>query len=139
MNKACPVILRKLDGETQVLAFTHPLAGNQLIKGTVELEESLEQACKRELKEESGIAAHPIMDLGTWNSNYQDQVWGFCLMKPNDHLPDSWSFFTEDDGGHLFQYFWQPLHGELDNNWHPLFVGAINFLRQVLAKVPLSD
>ena len=120
-----------------VLAFIHPLAGNQLVKGTIESKECLEQACIRELKEESGITANPAMALGTWDSKYQNQKWGFYLMESREHLPDSWDHFTEDDGGHLFHFFWQPIHGELSNNWHPLFIGAVNFLRKALTRVSI--
>ncbi len=137
MNKACPVILRRVDGVVEVLAFAHPLAGNQLVKGTIESRESLEQACIRELREESGIAAHPVTALGTWNSDYQNQVWGFYLMEANQRLPDSWCFLTEDDGGHKFEFFWQPLQKDLSSNWHPLFVGAVTFLRQALTRVSI--
>lgn len=34
-NKACPVVLRH-STELEILAFRHPLAGLQLVKGTVE-------------------------------------------------------------------------------------------------------
>ena len=46
MNKACPVILRvNQNNELEILAFKHPMAGNQLVKGTIEDGETLEQAC----------------------------------------------------------------------------------------------
>lgn len=135
MNKACPVILRSINGSVEVLAFTHPLAGNQLVKGTIQLHEHLKQACIRELKEESGIAAQPTLELGSWNAHYQNQIWGFCLMETCEPLPDSWEFFTQDDGGHLFRFFWQPLCGELNSEWHPLFVGALKYLGQALRKI----
>ena len=35
VDKACPVVLRHTT-ELEVLAFRHPLAGLQLVKGTVE-------------------------------------------------------------------------------------------------------
>ncbi len=59
MNKACPIVLREFNGTIEVLGFIHPLAGKQLVKGTIEAGESIEQACIRELKEESGICASP--------------------------------------------------------------------------------
>ena len=132
-NKACPVILKMERGQPYILAFAHPLAGNQLVKGSIEPNESIEQACMRELKEESGITAHPKRNLGTWHTDYQDQVWGFYLMEPEEALPMSWSFYTKDDGGHIFQFFWQPLYDIPDSKWHPLFVGAIKYLKQALA------
>lgn len=134
MNKACPIILREKHGSIEVLGFVHPLAGKQLVKGTIEERESLEQACIRELIEESGVSATPNIFLGKWDSGYKGQVWGFYLMAGAEELPDHWDFFTNDDGGHLFKFFWQRLDENPDFEWHPLFVGAINFVKMALAR-----
>jgi hypothetical protein len=37
-NKACPVILRRRN-QLEILLFEHPLAGVQLVKGTIERSE----------------------------------------------------------------------------------------------------
>ena len=67
-NKACPVVLRTR-GSREILVFEHPLAGIQLVKGTIELGESPEAAALRELGEESGItSASWVRSLGTWSS-----------------------------------------------------------------------
>jgi 8-oxo-dGTP pyrophosphatase MutT (NUDIX family) len=55
MNKACPVVLRRGCNGIEFLVFESPLAGKQLIKGTIEAGESLGKACARELEEESGV------------------------------------------------------------------------------------
>lgn len=135
MNKACPVILRKIGGQTEILAFRHPLAGKQLVKGTIEANEPLTAACQRELFEESGIHAETVRFLGKWVSGYENQVWGFYLMACADSLPEQWTHFTEDDGGHRFQFFWQPLNRPLDDKWHPLFKGAIEFIKQAMDNI----
>jgi 8-oxo-dGTP pyrophosphatase MutT (NUDIX family) len=134
MNKACPIILRERHGVIEVLGFTHPLAGKQLVKGTIEEGESLENACVRELLEESGIPATPGRFLGKWNSGYEGQVWGFYLTVSSESLPDCWDFLTDDDCGHIFRFFWQRLDENPDSEWHQLFVGAINFLKMALIK-----
>jgi len=132
MNKACPIILRKIRDELEILAFEHPLAGNQLVKGSIEKDELLADACIRELAEESGLAARPHSFLGVWNANFDNQEWGFYVMEYDGVLPDSWVFHTADDGGHIFKFFWQPLNQHLDGNWHLLFGGAVDFIRQAL-------
>ncbi|ETZ10244.1 DNA mistmatch repair protein MutT [Vibrio parahaemolyticus M0605] len=88
IDKVCPVVLRKKNQE--ILLFQHPLAGIQLVKGTVEtFDESYITAAKRELAEESGIA-HIISAryLGSWDSGFQNQAWHFVLCECAD-LADS--------------------------------------------------
>ncbi|MFT3757807.1 NUDIX domain-containing protein [Thauera sp.] len=53
-TKSCPVLLRR-DGEVGILAFQHPIAGFQIVKGSIEEGESPEEAAIRELAEESGV------------------------------------------------------------------------------------
>lgn len=56
-TKSCPVVVRNDDDELSVLAFRHPLAGYQLVKGTINDDEEVSAAAVRELVEESGVAA----------------------------------------------------------------------------------
>ena len=129
IHKACPVIIR---GGREILAFVHPLAGKQIIKGTVEVGESPVAAALRELAEESGIANCLSAKLiGKSAAVASGQLWHFVLCE-TELLPDMWSFFTEDDGGHDFQFFWHPLDCELDAEWHPAFVRAIACIQQLL-------
>ena len=109
MNKACPIVLRGYEDNLQLLAFSHPYAGNQLVKGTIEVNESLENACIRELYEESGVIAKPSRFLGAWNSGYENQQWGLYLMASESGLPSHWEHYTSDDSGLIFKFFWQPL------------------------------
>lgn len=130
MNKACPVVLRTISENIEILAFQHPLAGKQLVKGTIEPGESLQAACIRELYEEAGLTATCAQCFGPWESTEPNQTWGFCRMACSGPLPDRWDHYTQDDGGHIFQFFWQSLDEQLDDDWHPLFVGAIDYIRQ---------
>ena len=134
MNKACPVILRIKDNKLELLAFKHPNAGNQLVKGNIKKDEPLEQACIRELEEESGIQAQVVKQLGVWEPNYKDQIWGFCLMHYEDILPDRWDFETSDDGGLVFSFFWQPLDGPPGENWSEVYRSAFQYIKGALGK-----
>ena len=63
-TKACPVVAQIIDGMEHLLVFKHPLAGYQLVKGTIELGERPSHAAVRELDEESGIRnAQAVRDL----------------------------------------------------------------------------
>ncbi|NWD62285.1 NUDIX domain-containing protein [Pseudomonas sp. IPO3774] len=137
-DKACPVILRTRQS-LEILAFKHPLAGLQLVKGSLEPGESTEAAAVRELLEEAGITGKVIRDLGTWHSASTGHTWAFhqCLI-PED-LPDTWTHFAEDDGGHEFQFFWHPLASEPSEEWHPVFKDALEFLKPRLAEVSLQE
>ena len=65
-TKACPVVLRRVD-KLEVLALEHPLAGFQLVKGSIEHDESPAAAAARELLEESGVIAISVSaDFGIW-------------------------------------------------------------------------
>ena len=132
MNKACPVVLRIKSNKLELLAFTHPNTGKQLAKGGIKKGESLENACIRELHEESGIQANVVKQLGTWKSDFKNQVWGFCLMHYEDILPDTWDHDTHDDGGHIFSFFWQPLDIPLEGDWGEASRGAFQYIRNAL-------
>ncbi|SDJ09873.1 AAA domain-containing protein [Pseudomonas delhiensis] len=134
-NKACPVLVRQC-GELQVLAFHHPLAGLQLVKGTLEAGECPAAGALRELREESGIAgARVLAELGSWDSGFAGQVWSFQLCQATQALPERWTHRAEDDGGHDFAFFWQPLAQAPGPSWHPLFQNALAWLRQRSAQL----
>ncbi|WP_017445762.1 NUDIX hydrolase [Gayadomonas joobiniege] len=135
MKKVCPVVLRSGNEGYEVLAFKHPIAGYQIVKGTIEENERAEIAGIRELMEESGIHGEIANYLGAWDSGYQNQVWEFYVMSVTSHLPNEWEFYTEDDGGHNFSFFWQPLNEKLNDQWHPLFQGAIGFIKRAITKL----
>ena len=128
-SKACPVVLRHSDAATEILAFEHPHAGLQIVKGTIEPGESPATAALRELEEESGIRATDVREIGAWNANHKEQIWWFGLVCVATSLPDAWVHETHDDGGHQFRFFWQRLHADLDERWHPVFLRAIGFIR----------
>lgn len=129
MNQACPVLLRQRGKYTQILAFRHPRAGIQLVKGSIEAWENLPRACERELWEESGIKAEAKTFLGVWEADFEGQIWGFYLMDYEREIPESWEHYCEDGGGHVFEFFWQDIGAPLTGDWHSLFQGAIRFLR----------
>ena len=131
-NKVCPVVLRSRATGREILAFTHPRAGCQLVKGTIEPNESVEAAALRELSEEAGLTeARVVRQLGVWPSGHQGQVWAFVECKPAKPLPDSWSHHAGDDGGHEFKFFWYRLHDRTAaTRWHPLFRHALKFIEK---------
>jgi len=134
MNKACPVILRNKNNVLEMLVFEHHKAGIQLVKGGIKKGESLEHACVRELKEESGIDAQVVKQLGLWKATSKNQSWGFCLMHYENILPDTWDFETKDDGGKIFSFFWQPLNSPLSNNWSEISKEAFFYIKNALDK-----
>lgn len=82
MKKVVPVILRQQKQVLEILAFRHPLAGSQLVKGTIEQGEKYDEAAIRELYEEAGLTAEPnpkLMGSFMLKSNQQD--WYFIYVK----------------------------------------------------------
>lgn len=131
-NKACPVVLSS-SLPLRLLLFRHPLAGTQLVKGTIENGETPREAALRELTEESGIEDAMVeIDLGCWNAEHQDQIWSFHLCRAGRRLPERWAHQTLDDHGHVFEFFWAPLEDLPYVDCHPVFQRALRFLCQRL-------
>ena len=88
-DKACPVVLRSPQGKCEILAFCHPLAGHQFVKGTVEAGETPAAAALRELYEEAGITAQTITTkLESSKAIQSGERWHFFVVQ-TDPLPDS--------------------------------------------------
>ena len=132
-DKSCPVVLRTRE-TLEILAFEHPLAGLQLVKGSVDPGESTDLAAVRELIEEAGIQSTARRDLGEWHSIVTGHTWAFHECHVAQDLPDTWVHFAEDDGGHEFSFFWHPLMSEPSERWHQVFRDALSFLRTALAE-----
>ena len=132
MIKVCPVVTRTVDDTLEILLFRHPLAGIQLVKGTLEADETITEAALRELEEESGITeVAETTYLCQWQDTHLAREWHFIHCKV-DGLPDTWTYFTNDDGGHLFAFFWQPLIVKTTPEWHPVFVDALHVIQENL-------
>ena len=131
-DKACAVVLSS-GLRPKILLFRHPLAGVQLVKGSIEKGETPGQAALRELAEESGITVATIKDdLGCWDAEHLGQVWSFQLCEVAEPLPEHWSHQTLDDHGHLFEFFWAELDQLPHADCHPVFRRALDFLCSTL-------
>lgn len=130
IQKVCPVILHQRGEQWQILAFRHPLAGTQLIKGTLEPGERPEAGVLRELAEESGITQATVVEkIGELTIEVVEQHWHIFLCQAATELPAAWDFFTTDGGGHLFHFFWHNLAEVPDASWHEIYQTALAFIR----------
>ena len=131
IQKVCPVILRQPGEQRQILAFRHPSAGTQLIKGNLEVNELPEAAVLRELAEESGIdQATVVAKIGELKFRQAQQHWHIYLCQPSVQLAEEWAFFTADGGGLLFRFFWHPINEEPDASWRPVYRSALSLIRE---------
>lgn len=126
-RKVCPVVLRR----AAVLAFRHPRAGRQLVKGTPEAGELPAGTAARELAEESGLHLAPRLHLVRARVGAPGIVWDFVLMDRGSG-PDVWTHHYADDGGHAFRFFWHPLTARPGRGWHPVHVHALLRLTRLL-------
>ncbi len=131
--KACPVVLRTVDNRTEILAFLHPEAGKQVVKGTIDPGENPEKAALRELTEESGIDNAAIdCFLEEVHFHKEDQIWHIFACQARD-LPEAWSHIAlEGDGNkYEFKFFWHDLaDDEDDDSWHYTFQYVLNIARR---------
>ncbi len=139
VEKLCPYLLRGFGAEREILAFRHPFAGWQLVKGTREADEPVEAGALRELAEESGLVGQ--VALGPqWASRdiVPDQIWHFVPVKADD-VPENFDFFTLDDGGQLFSFFWWPLSAAPGPEWHEYFVRVLSEIVFCTSAVGLAE
>lgn len=129
IEKLCPYLLRGEGAEREILAFRHPLAGWQLVKGTREAGETVEAGALRELAEESGLFGS-IASGPQWSSEHitPGQLWHFVPVAAPD-MPDQFEFDTVDDGGHRFAFFWWRLTEPPGEEWHDYFVRSLAEIR----------
>jgi ADP-ribose pyrophosphatase YjhB (NUDIX family) len=132
MIKVVPVLTRFRNEVIEILAFEHPLAGKQIVKGTLENGEAIADGCVRELFEESGIKAWAGNDLGSLTNSIGGADWHFITMVADVAIPDRFTFHTNDDGGHDFRFFWHPLAEDLTDEWHEVFHQPIQYLQAQL-------
>ncbi|NJM54498.1 MAG: NUDIX domain-containing protein [Blastocatellia bacterium] len=134
IHKVCPFIIRQRDKQKEILVFRHPIGNNiQFVKGTVEAGENLEVAARRELLEESGIEKLSKIEFkGSRKIGTEKQIWHFFYCHPADVLPESWTFFANDDGGLNFSFFWFDIEESPSDEWHPTFQQALKFIKSKL-------
>jgi chloramphenicol 3-O phosphotransferase len=96
--KVVPVLLRERQGRGEILAFRHPSAGLQIVKGTLEPNERPEYAALRELEEESGVTrARIVRSLGSSTMIAEGEKWHFFLCTAGEQ-PSHWMHGAPDDG-----------------------------------------
>ncbi|MBJ8481451.1 NUDIX hydrolase [Acinetobacter vivianii] len=133
MKKVVPVILRHQKHGLEILAFRHPFAGIQLVKGTIEYDEKYDEAAIRELFEEAGLIAEPNPKfIGNFKLKSNQQDWYFYLCEVSADLAETWIHHCQDDGGLDFEFFWFPLNQKPNESWHQSFQEALAFLREKL-------
>ncbi|MEM7711475.1 MAG: NUDIX domain-containing protein, partial [Pseudomonadota bacterium] len=94
---ACPVVRRG----PEVLAFRHPLAGLQLVKGGIEPGETPAGAALRELAEEAGVTGREARPMGDFRAG--GLHWHLLSVRTGP-LSDRWIHRCTDDGGHDFEF-----------------------------------
>ena len=125
--KSCACLV---DARGRLLVFHHPEdRGMQLPKGTVEPGEAPQDAVRRELLEESGIAFDgPLHDLGTLerpcpagiegNAHAHDQLWHLYLMRATAPLPEAFDHVASgspEEDGLCFAVRWLATEDPLDD------------------------
>lgn len=129
--KVCALPWRRGARGIEILAFRHPLAGLQLVKGSLDPGEDPAEGARRELAEESGVETPvPGEFWGDAEIGEPPVSWRFFGFEIGG-LPDNWTYRTQDDGGHDFAFFWHPLGAEPSAEWHESFLQALCAIRSL--------
>ncbi len=127
IHKACPIALHPDGTPLRLAAFTHPAAGLQLVKGSIEPGEAPAKAAARELYEESGLETKSAIPIGHSTDIADGQHWHFALCRVAPPVRAAWQHFCHDDGGHLFKFHWHALDAPADS-FAPAFQNALNWI-----------
>ena len=133
IEKVCPVILRTNTlRQIEILVFQHPVAGIQIVKGTLEMQEPILDAAIRELFEESGISRKIEHCTYIGHSQIASIPWHFIAINIQDlNFAEQWQYQTLDDYGHVFSFFWLPVPRLLaleQDQIHPKYLDAIRYI-----------
>lgn len=109
--KACAIVPHPGGAPLRLLAFEHPQAGLQLVKGTLRPDEPPLHAARRELCEETGLVARSGLMLGETADIVPGQLWHFALLRVAPPVAERWRHNCADDGGHVFDCQWRALDG----------------------------
>lgn len=118
VRKAVAYITRLNGNRKQVLVFEHqgrPEAGVQVPAGTVESNESVEEAVVREVKEEAGLNfSGKLKYLGEFNWHRADRkevhLRNIFHLKFDAHLKDEWFHLVSghgEDSKMIFRFYWE--------------------------------
>lgn len=131
-EKVVAAVVRRAGTGWEVLAFDHPLAGTQLVKGTVEEGEAPEVAVRRELHEESGLVVGAAgAEIGLWEQSPDRHRWRVYVLPAPVGLPDRWSHLpvgSPAEEGLVFHFRWLPIDGRLGTSLHPLYAAVARML-----------
>lgn len=117
-RKVICYFLRQNNGERELLVFNHrdyPEAGTQVIGGTVEEGEILEETMRREILEEAGLKINLIDLRFLGESEYQRKdrpeinERTYYMLDQQSYLPDYWEHTVKSDGeddGMVFCFYW---------------------------------
>lgn len=129
---ACPIALHPDGAPLRLAVFEHPTDGWQLVKGDLRKGEPSANAAARELFEESGLETRAAIAIGQSDAIQEGANWHFALCRIALPVRNKWQHYCADDGGHLFRFEWMDLQGAPDQDFHPIFMRALNWIKAEL-------
>lgn len=148
VTKACVSLWRPAADGIEILAFKHPLAGSQLVKGTQDPGELIEATALREFQEESGLqlqqlgpslgSIHLLLPGGAHQTEPLElQTWHLFLEPAPVDLPglaEQWlhqASGSPEEDGLSFDFFWQRLDKARQNtDFAMIFQMAMQLFKQ---------
>ncbi|WP_320821840.1 hypothetical protein [Reinekea sp.] len=130
MKRACPIVYRESAIGLEVLAFSQPTAGKQLVTGIIGAKETLAASCVRSLRQASGLQGKAKRYIGKELMATAEATFGFYLMDTESISAEQWQWPENATEGEPLDFFWQRLDQPLGDEWQPLYRELSAFIHQ---------
>jgi len=130
MKRSCPIVYRESATGLEILAFSQPTAGKQLVTGTIGAKETLAASCVRSLRQASGLQGKAKRYIGKELMVAAEATFGFYLMETESILVEQWQGPEGGTEGEPLDFFWQRLDQPLGDEWQPLYQELFGYIHQ---------
>ena len=135
MKRACPIVYRESAMGLEILAFSQPTAGKQLVTGLIGAKETLAASCVRSLRQASGLKGKAKRYIGKELMADVEATYGFYLMETDPILVEHWQVAVVSDEHEPNEFFWHRLDQPLGEDWQPIYHELVSYIHRHFASI----